>query len=97
MNVALFRKDNAMGRLVDLTGQCFGKWAVLRRAESHVTPNGRARTMWLCECECGNTKEVDDVFLVCANCHVYRDLKDKTGRQGKRMMRLKILGVGANL
>ncbi len=38
----------------DLTGQRFGRWAVIERAE-----NGKARqTRWLCKCDCGTEKIV---------------------------------------
>ena len=40
-------------RLVDLTGQRFGRLVVLQRAE-----NMGRQTAWLCKCECGNTKTV---------------------------------------
>lgn len=40
-------------RSLDLTGQKFGKLTVLHRA-----PNQGRRTMWECECECGNITEV---------------------------------------
>lgn len=42
-----------MGKFIDLTGQKFGKLTVIKR-----TPNKNNRTMWLCECECGNEVEV---------------------------------------
>lgn len=40
-------------RLNDLTGQRFGKLTVIGRA-----PNRGRRTMWLCECDCGNQREI---------------------------------------
>lgn len=43
-----------MGRLIDLTGQKFGRWTVINRA-----PNNRANnTMWWCACECGTERAV---------------------------------------
>lgn len=39
-----------MGRLIDLTGQKFGRWEVLGRAE---------KLHWICRCECGTEKPVD--------------------------------------
>lgn len=49
-----------MSKLIDLTGQDFGYWHVLERAEN--TKSGRAR--WLCKCTaCGNTKIVDGAHL----------------------------------
>ena len=40
-------------KLVDLTGQRFGRLVVLRRAE-----NIGRQTAWLCKCDCGNEKTV---------------------------------------
>lgn len=42
-----------MGRFIDLTGQRFGRWTVLRYAGSH---NGAA--FWECRCDCGKVKNV---------------------------------------
>lgn len=42
-----------MGARVDLTGQRFGRWAVLRPAASHDRC-----TFWLCRCDCGVEREV---------------------------------------
>ena len=39
------------GKLKDLTGKCFDKLLVLKRAESN-SKSGNA--MWVCRCECGN-------------------------------------------
>ncbi len=38
----------------DLKGLRFGRLCVLEKAESQKTPNGTARTMWKCKCDCGN-------------------------------------------
>lgn len=43
----------------NLTGQKFGKLTVLSQAKSR---NGR--TYWLCECECGNQKEIQGSHLI---------------------------------
>lgn len=43
-----------MGKFIDLTGQTFGKLFVSSRAENHILPNGKPRTMWKCACACGN-------------------------------------------
>lgn len=42
----------------DLTGQKFGKLTVLQRAEDKIYKNGQKRSCWLCQCDCGNKKEV---------------------------------------
>lgn len=41
-------------KLIDLTGQKFGRLTVIRRAEDHIQPNGKHATKWLCKCDCGN-------------------------------------------
>lgn len=43
-----------MGKFIDLTGQRFGKWTVLKRVENdkHGSPK------FLCKCDCGTLKEV---------------------------------------
>lgn len=43
-----------MGKLVDLTGNRFGRLVVTGRAENHVQPNGTFKTQWRCLCDCGN-------------------------------------------
>lgn len=44
-----------MGKVIDLTGQRFGKLTVIERT---AKPEGikRTTTYWLCKCDCGNTK-----------------------------------------
>ena len=42
-----------MSKLVDLTGQIFGRLTVLGRADNYVTPSGHERVQWQCKCECG--------------------------------------------
>lgn len=43
-----------MSKVTDLTGQRFGRLTVIERAGS----NKQGRAMWLCRCDCGNTKIV---------------------------------------
>ena len=43
-----------MSRLIDLTGQRFGRLTVVERAENRST--GQAK--WFCKCDCGNHKVV---------------------------------------
>lgn len=38
-----------MGKLIDITGQIFGRWTVLGRAENGLSD----RTRWNCKCICG--------------------------------------------
>lgn len=46
-------------RRIDLTGRTFGRLTVIQFAGT----NKRGSYMWLCECECGNTKVVDGADL----------------------------------
>ena len=46
-----------LGRPVkDLTGVKFGYLEVVKRAEDHISPNGRNHPMWECVCVCGTKK-----------------------------------------
>lgn len=49
-----------MSKFIDLTGQRFGRWTVLSRAQN--MPYSR-RSGWLCQCDCGTKKVVDGVSL----------------------------------
>lgn len=51
-------EDLSARRIVDLTGQRFGRLTVIERAENH----GR-QTYWKCRCDCGNFKEVNGAKL----------------------------------
>lgn len=53
-----------MGKFVDLTGQRFGRWTVIRRAKNHIQPDGRKRIKWLCKCDCGELGEVGRNSLI---------------------------------
>ena len=48
-----------MGKLKDLTGQRFGKLVVISRGEDKKFPSGKSHPMWLCSCDCGNTKVIN--------------------------------------
>lgn len=42
-----------MTKLIDLTGQRFGRLTVIKKVPSYCS-----NAMWLCKCDCGNTTEV---------------------------------------
>lgn len=46
-----------MGKFIDLTGQKFGRWTVIRRGENHIKPNGKSEVCWWCICDCTPDKE----------------------------------------
>lgn len=47
-----------MGKLIDLTGQKFGRWTVIKRGQD----KGK-RVFWTCQCECGSIKDVPSISL----------------------------------
>lgn len=57
-----YKRENIIklnkNRIIDLTGQKFGKLTVIKQVESY-----RDHSAWLCQCECGNTKIVNSVEL----------------------------------
>lgn len=51
-------------RTKDLTGERFGKWQVLERADDKVSAKtGRHFAMWLCRCDCGTERPVSGSSL----------------------------------
>lgn len=55
------RADSLRARARDLTGQKFGRLAVVRRSDER-DPKGK--WLWLCRCSCGNTTFVPSARLV---------------------------------
>jgi len=49
-------KIRSMGTFIDLTGQKFGRWTILKHEPRREGTRGP--TMWLCECVCGSVKTV---------------------------------------
>lgn len=47
-----------MSKVIDLTGQKFGRLFVLERADDYIRPNGKRVIRWKCICDCGVTKIV---------------------------------------
>lgn len=58
-----------MSRLIDLTGQRFGRLTVIERVEDHIYPSGKPRPQWLCHCDCGND------IVVKSNCLLNEETK----------------------
>ena len=50
-------------KLIDLTGQRFGRLTVLRKIESRKSPCGQTKVMWECRCDCGNITQSTSVDL----------------------------------
>lgn len=84
-----------MSKLIDLTGQRFGKWTVLRLGEMHpVGSKGKMRHFWVCQCDCGTIREVSGDNLrggqsLCCGCAgnektIARSTKHGFARRGKK-------------
>lgn len=56
----LQKEKASQARLIDLTGQVFGKLTVLYREKSN---NKNGRVHWICQCECGNICSVAGDYL----------------------------------
>lgn len=50
-NMKEVQKLGASTRLIDLTGQRFGKLTVIQRSEQNTK---QGKPMWVCQCDCGN-------------------------------------------
>lgn len=53
--------------LKDFSGQKIGKLEVLKRAPNKIT-GGKNRTMWTCQCDCGNNIDVSSDYLKRSEC-----------------------------
>lgn len=91
-----------MSKVIDLTGQKFGYWEVLERAEN--SKGGQAR--WLCRCVCGKEKVVVGSTLrngKSTNCGCIKAQKSREGNGkfvneiGKRYGRLTVIAKDEEL
>ena len=49
---------------IDLTGQRFGRWTVLKRGENYVTLDESGKhAQWWCRCDCGTVRLVASASL----------------------------------
>lgn len=58
------RSEASKKKLIDLTGQRFGRLTVVSRAESKVNKNGSKTTMWNVVCDCGQHRIVQSSNLL---------------------------------
>ena len=78
-----------MGKIIDLTGQRFGRLTVIERAENYVSPKGHEEVQWRCICDCGKESITRGAYLKsgkaksCGCLKVYHD--DFTGRRFGRL------------
>ena len=53
-----------MSKLIELTGQRFGRLVVLERNGSYRCDEFSSSACWLCRCDCGNTKTIRGINLI---------------------------------
>ena len=69
-------------KAIDLTGQRFGSWTVLRRSPENYTTADGSWPMWICRCGCGKYGVVMGGDLRSGKstcCHKCRDDKRAAG------------------
>lgn len=73
-----------MGKSLDLTGQRFGRLVALKKSER---TDAKRNTWWICQCDCGNIKEVRTSCLIhgyAKSCGCYN--REKAREHGRQMM-----------
>lgn len=56
-----------MGKIIDRTGQRFGRLLVTEMAGDYISPKGKREIRWQCRCDCGNILEVRGSSLSTGN------------------------------
>lgn len=85
-----------MGKLIDLTGQVFGRLIVLKRDTTVEKSKG---VYWICKCECGNIKSIlgaslrkgATVSCGCLNKEIISHTKDIPNMVGEKFGHLTVL------
>lgn len=78
-----------MAKAIDLVGKRFGRLTVIERA-----PNKGSKTMWLCKCDCGNTKSIKTYSLtsgVTKSCGCYQSEYQTDNLMGQKFGRLTVI------
>lgn len=88
--------------IIDLTGQRFERWLVIRRAKN----NKHGHIMWLCHCDCGNEGIISSSSLRNGNsksCGCYKNMVAKRPKPekvidmvGQKFARLTVIERAAN-
>lgn len=84
------------GKLIDLTGQRFGRLTVIERDK---TTNKTYGTFWICRCDCGNIKSIASLSLRngstqscgCFNKEIISQPKDLSDMIGKKFGKLTVV------
>lgn len=92
------RQKALLGKNVeDLTGQRFGRWTVLYKAESLRDKRNKVITRWHCICDCGNEKDVRAKALkegLSKSCGCYKTNRLNKDLTGLKYGRWLVLGQG---
>lgn len=76
----------------DLTGQRFGRLYVISKAEPTIIGNRYERCVWLCKCDCGNTKIVRTDHLLgekIVSCGCYnKEIRTKHGLSNSKLYKV---------
>ena len=83
-------------KLLDLTGQRFGKLVVLNRTEDYIFKSGRKERMWHCQCDCGNIIDVVGTNLknnntISCGCFRREKMKNLKTTHGLSHSRLRLI------
>lgn len=78
-----------MSKLIDLTGQKFGKLTVLEKDNSRKTNSG---SYWLCKCECGKEKSVKSSSLRRGEIQSCGCLKKEAAQQAREKRIIDLTG-----
>ena len=90
-----------MPKLVDLTGQRFGRLTVIERAEDYISKSGYHQVQWRCGCDCGRTTTVNAQSLRrgvtqscgCLNVELFKQRRLKHGMSSNKNRRFKLYSV----
>ena len=75
-----------MSKLIDLTGQKFGRLTVLHKDNERKTSSG---SYWVCQCECGKIKSIKSSSLrrgEIQSCGCLRDERTKAAKEAKGLI-----------
>ena len=87
-------------RKIDLTNQKFGLLTVIEPGKPIIHKNGRKRTTWVCQCECGNITTVRTEYLQnghTQSCGCLRGLEEIIGKKFGRLTVLEYAGNSSYL
>lgn len=88
-----------MPKLVDISGNRYGRLVVINRAQDYISPSGTKRVQWNCKCDCGSIVTISARHLrsgASKSCGCLRSettssrsLKDLTGKRFGRLSVIK--------